>query len=76
MGWFLGINVKRMAPCRCVDGHVKEPLHKNVYGVESPTVGPTSSSVSLHIYVSSYIYSKTRLLAYREFLGTPVKTLL
>ena len=22
---FLGITVKRVAPCRCLDGHVKEP---------------------------------------------------
>ena len=25
MGRFLGITVKRLAPCRCLDGHVKEP---------------------------------------------------
>ena len=25
MGWSLGITVKRMAPCRCLDGYVKEP---------------------------------------------------
>ena len=25
MGRFLGITVKRVVPCRCLDGHVKEP---------------------------------------------------
>ena len=25
MGQFLGITVKRVIPCRCLDGHVKEP---------------------------------------------------
>ena len=25
MGWFLTINVKSFAPCRYLDGHIKEP---------------------------------------------------
>ena len=25
MGWFFGITVKTVAPCRCLDGHIKEP---------------------------------------------------
>ena len=37
--------IKRLAPCRCSDGHIK------VYGVGSTTVGSTSSSVRMHIYV-------------------------
>ena len=40
-----------VAPCRCLDGHVKRTL-RNVYGVRNLTVGPTSSLVRLHIYFS------------------------
>ena len=32
MGRLLGITVKRVAPCWCLDGHVKTPL-RNVYGI-------------------------------------------
>ena len=35
---------------------------RNVYGVGSPTVGSTSSSVRLHIYVPSHILLKYRRL--------------
>ena len=47
--------IKRLAPCRFLDGHVKEPYEMYIYGVGSPTVGKTFSSVSLHIYVLSHI---------------------
>ena len=30
MGRFLGITVKRLAPCRCLDGHVKEPYEMSM----------------------------------------------
>ena len=51
---FTGISVKRMVPCRCFDGHVKESYEMSMAG--SPTVGPTSS-VRLHIYAPSHIYN-------------------
>ena len=47
-----------MAPCRCLDGHVR-----NVFG--SPTVRPASSSVLLHIYVPSHIWPKQNRNLYR-----------
>ena len=53
MGRFPGITVKRLAPCRCLERHVKKPYEMS--GVGSPTVGPTSSSVRLHIYVPSHV---------------------
>ena len=30
MGRFLGITVKRGIPCRCLDGHVKEPYEMSM----------------------------------------------
>ena len=33
---------------------------RNVYGVGSPTVGTTSSSVRLHIYVPLHVWLKYR----------------
>ena len=30
MGRFLGITVKRVAPCWCFDGHVKEPYEMSM----------------------------------------------
>ena len=30
MGRFLGITVKRLAPCRCLDGHIKEPYRNSM----------------------------------------------
>ena len=46
--------IKRVVPCRCYDGHVKEPYEMSM-ALGNPTVGPTSSSVRLHIYVPSHI---------------------
>ena len=34
---------------------------RNVYGVGSPTVGSTSSSIRLHIYVPSHIDSRFKI---------------
>ena len=43
-------NRKKVTPCECFNGHVKEPYKMSkAWG---PTVGPTSS-VRLHIFVSS-----------------------
>ena len=36
-------------------GRSRQRTLRNVFGVGSPTVGPTSSSVRLHIYVPSHI---------------------
>ena len=41
--------MKRLVPCRCLDGHVKDNL-RNVYGVGIPSVVVTTSSVRQHIY--------------------------
>ena len=30
MGQFLGITIKGMAPCRCFDGHAKEPYEMSM----------------------------------------------
>ena len=48
--WTMENNVK--------NGTLKNPT--NVYGFENPTVGSTSSSVRLHIYVTSQIWLKYR----------------
>ena len=48
---------KRLTPCRCLDGNVKEPYEMFMALIlgARPTVGQTSSSVRLHIYVPSHI---------------------
>ena len=51
--------IKRVAPCRCLDGHVKEPYEMS--GVGSPTVGTTSPLIRLHIYVPSHIWLKCKM---------------
>ena len=48
--------IKRMVPCRCWTGTLKNP--KKCLWCGSPTVGPTSSSIRLHIYVPSHIWLK------------------
>ena len=45
--------------------HARERTLRNVYGVGSPTVGPTSS-VRLHIYVSSHIWLKYRCMLRKQ----------
>ena len=50
--------IKRAARVGAWTGTLK--TLRNVYGVGSPTVGPTSSSVRLHIYVPSHIGLKYR----------------
>ena len=60
--------IKRLAPCRCLDGHVKQP-YKNCLWHRDPTVDSTSSSVDcdvkqpIHLtsYVLSYVPSHIRL---------------
>ena len=49
------ILVEQFCPSESVLGRARLRTLRNVYGVGSPTVGPTSSSVRLHIYVPSHI---------------------
>ena len=44
---------KKGVPCRCRTGTLKNL--RNAYGVGSPTVGTTSSSVRMHICAVTYI---------------------
>ena len=54
IGRFLRITVKRVAPCWCLDGHVKESYKKCLVCRWQPDRG-TTSSVSLHICAVTYI---------------------
>ena len=45
---------KKVGPVS-VFGRARKRTLRNVYDVWSPTVGPTSSSVRLHIYVPSHM---------------------
>ena len=55
MGRFLRITVKRLAPCRCLDGHVKEPFEMSMepdrkFDFFWPTVGLPTPKTFLGIF--------------------------
>ena len=54
MGRFLGITVKRGIPCRCLDGHVKEPYEMSMALEARPQVQlllqSACTSMCRHIY--------------------------
>ena len=54
LGGFSEEPCKKVGPVSVL-GRARSKTLRNVFGVESPTVGPTSSSVRLYIYVPSHI---------------------
>ena len=48
----LNHRIKRLVPCRCLDGHVEEPYE--MYMALEARLGPTTS-VRRHIYVPSHV---------------------
>ena len=50
----LELTYKKVGPVSVL-GRARKKTLRNVYGVGSPSIGPTSSSSRLHIYVPSHI---------------------
>ena len=64
---FLEITIERLAQCRCLDRHIKEPYEMTM--AWEPDVGP-NSSVRMHIYARKTVLhtiSVYSILIYNAF---------
>ena len=70
MELFLGITVKRVTTCRCLDGHVKIKTLREFYVVGSPTVDPNFFfSPPAHLCAVTYITEISLHVMYFFSLG-------
>ena len=63
MGRFLGITVKRVALCRCLGGHIKEPYEISM--AWEPNRRSNFFSPPAHLYAVTYMYMTEILLNVR-----------